>query len=51
MPGIFFQYDINALKFIIKDDKTTTFNLIIKIASLFGGLFIIFSKYFNNNKL
>jgi len=45
MTGIFFQYDINALKVIIKEDRTTIFNLIIRIASCFGGLFIVFSKY------
>lgn len=45
MPGIFFQYDINALKFIITEDKITIFQLTIKIASTIGGLFLLFSKY------
>lgn len=45
MAGIFFQYDINALKFIITEDRVTVFNLIIEIASCFGGVFFLFSKY------
>lgn len=45
MSGIFFQYDMNALKFIITEDKITTFNLIIEIASAFGGVFLLFSKF------
>lgn len=50
MPGLFFQYDINALKFIITEYKITTFQLIIKIASTVGGLFLLFSKYIDTNK-
>lgn len=49
MSGIFFQYDMNALKFIIKEDDVTLFQLIVQIASSFGGLFIVFSKYINKN--
>jgi len=45
MPGIYFQYDINALKFIITENRTTLFHLIIEIASTIGGLFLLFSKY------
>lgn len=51
MPGLFFQYDINALKFIITEYKITTFQLIIKIASTVGGLFLLFSKYIEENKM
>ncbi|XP_025421917.1 endoplasmic reticulum-Golgi intermediate compartment protein 2 isoform X2 [Sipha flava] len=43
MPGIFFQYDINALKVIITEDKITIFQLTIKIASTIGGLFLLFN--------
>lgn len=46
MPGIFFQYDINALKVIITEDKISKFHLIIEIASSFGGVFLLLSKYF-----
>lgn len=46
MPGIFFQYDINALKIIITENKISTFNFIIEIASPFGGVYLLFSKYF-----
>lgn len=49
MSGIFFQYDMNALKFIITEDDVTVFQLIVQIASCFGGLFIVFSKYINRN--
>lgn len=49
MGGIFFQYDISALKFIIKEERTTIFNLVVKVASSIGGLFILFSKYINFN--
>jgi len=45
MPGIYFQYDINALKFIITENRITLFHLIIEIASTIGGLFLLFSKY------
>lgn len=45
MPGIYFQYDINALKFIITEKRITMFHLIIEIASTIGGLFLLFSKY------
>jgi len=45
MPGIYFQYDINALKFVITENKITMFHLIIAITSTVGGLFLLFSKY------
>jgi len=45
MPGIYFQYDINALKFIITENRITLFHLIIEIASTIGGLFLLFSMY------
>ncbi|XP_022170355.1 endoplasmic reticulum-Golgi intermediate compartment protein 2 [Myzus persicae] len=43
MPGIYFQYDINALKFIITENRITMFHLIIEIASTIGGLFLLFN--------
>ena len=45
MPGIYFQYDINALKFIITANEITMFHLIIELASTIGGLFLLFSEY------
>lgn len=43
MPGIYFQYDINALKFVITENKITMFHLIIAITSTVGGLFLLFN--------
>jgi len=45
MSGIFFQYDMNALKVIIAEDEMTVLHLIIQIASILSGLFLLFSKY------
>lgn len=45
MPGIYFQYDTNALKFIITEERTTILHLIIQIASSIGGLYLLFRKY------
>ncbi|XP_050529971.1 endoplasmic reticulum-Golgi intermediate compartment protein 2 isoform X2 [Daktulosphaira vitifoliae] len=58
MSGIFFKYDINALKFVIAQDQVTIFQFIIKIASSFGGFLKIildkiikffYQKYDNTN--
>ncbi|XP_050426429.1 endoplasmic reticulum-Golgi intermediate compartment protein 2 isoform X2 [Adelges cooleyi] len=43
MSGIFFKYDINALKFVIVQDQVTFFHFIIEIAASFGGVFLLFN--------
>lgn len=41
MVGIFFKYDINPLKIIIREEEYTLLQLILKIFGCAGGLYIV----------
>lgn len=41
MSGIFFKYDVNPLKIMIKEEKYTLLQLILRIFGCAGGLYIV----------
>lgn len=41
MAGIFFKYDVNPLKVIIREDEYTFLQLILRIFGCAGGLYIV----------
>ncbi|XP_065199690.1 endoplasmic reticulum-Golgi intermediate compartment protein 2 [Planococcus citri] len=41
MSGIFFKYDTNPLKIVIKEEKYTLLQLILRICGCAGGLYIV----------
>lgn len=41
MAGIYFKYDVNPLKVVIREEEYTIVQLILKITGCAGGLYII----------
>jgi len=41
MAGIFFKYDINPLKIIIREEEYTLLQLILRIFGCVGGVYIL----------
>lgn len=44
MTGIFFKYDVNPLQVIIREEEYTFLQLILRICSCAGGLYIVASE-------
>lgn len=54
LPGLYFKYDVSALKVIVKQDQESFMNFLIRISSVIAGIIVISGRYnskFNNLKL
>lgn len=45
IPGIFFKYDMNALKIKITQERDTIFQFLVKLCATVGGIFVTSGKY------
>lgn len=44
MPGLFFKYDVSALKVIVKPDQEGFMHFLIRISSVIAGIIVISGK-------
>lgn len=40
-PGIYFKYDVSALKVVIKEDRENVIKLLIRLCSVIAGIIVI----------
>lgn len=45
IPGIFFKYDMSALKVKITQQRDTIFQFLVKLCATVGGIFVTSGKY------
>lgn len=48
MPGLYFKYDVSALKVIVKPDQEGFMSFLIRICSVIAGIIVISSKSLAN---
>lgn len=41
MPGLYFKYDVSALKVIVKQDQERFMHFLIRITSVIAGIIVI----------
>lgn len=41
MPGLYFKYDVSALKVIVKQDQESFMSFLIRISSVIAGIIVI----------
>lgn len=41
MPGLYFKYDVSALKVIVKPDQEGFMHFLIRISSVIAGIIVI----------
>lgn len=41
MPGLYFKYDVSALKVIVKPDQESFMHFLIRISSVIAGIIVI----------
>lgn len=51
MPGLYFKYDVSALKVIVKQDQEGFMNFLIRLSSVIAGIVVISGKCFKGKKL
>lgn len=44
MPGLYFKYDVSALKVIVKPDQEGFMHFLIRISSVIAGIIVISGK-------
>lgn len=47
MAGLYFKYDVSALKVIVKPDQEGFMHFLIRISSVVAGIIVISGKYRN----
>ncbi|KAG5306157.1 ERGI2 protein, partial [Acromyrmex insinuator] len=45
IPGIFFKYDMSALKIKVTQERDTIFQFLVKLCATVGGIFVTSGKY------
>lgn len=44
MPGLYFKYDVSALKVIVKQDQEGFVQFLVRISSVIAGIIVISGK-------
>lgn len=44
MPGLYFKYDMSALKVIVKQDRENMLQFIVRLSSIIAGIIVISGK-------